>query len=229
MPADGSGPAVLFAVDRELRVVGADRAARLTFNLYDKDLSEGVPFSRLFEYDPRLFRSRAVEDVAARLMRTGGLGWWHALITPPSRSSSRWLGAADAALHALPRIPKLGSLPISEHPEIYRGGLPPKIAQRIVEYIESHLDKKLTLEDLALRVGYSVHHFAHAFGQSMGMPPHQYVLMRRIERVDLLMQDTDLPLSEIALRTGFADQSHMGRHYRRIRGVVPSAARWKYR
>ncbi|MGO8815733.1 MAG: helix-turn-helix domain-containing protein [Terriglobia bacterium] len=229
MPADGSGPAVLFAIDRDLRVVGADRAARLAFNLNDQALSEGLLLSRLFEFDPRLFRSRAIEDVAARLMRTGGGVWWHALITPPTRSSSRWIGAAGAALHSLPRIPKLGGLPTSDHPEVYRGGLPPKIAQRVVEYIESNFDKKLTLEDVASRVGYSVHHFAHTFGQSMGIPPHQYVLMRRLDHVDQFLRDTDLPLSEIALRTGFTDQSHMGRHYRRIRGVVPSVARRRYR
>jgi AraC-like DNA-binding protein len=77
--------------------------------------------------------------------------------------------------------------------------------------------------------GLSVFHFARAFRQSFGMPPHSYLLRRRIERADRLLEQTELSLSEIALSTGFSDQSHFAKHFRRLTGMTPSTARWNRR
>src|SRR6185436_13840162 len=75
----------------------------------------------------------------------------------------------------------------------------------------------------------STHHFARAFHQSVGMPPHSYVLSRRLERAEHMLRETQLPLSEIAAATGFSDQSHLARHFRRRTGMSPRLARWKER
>jgi AraC-like DNA-binding protein len=229
MSFDERGAAVLLAVDNDQRVVGADKAARSAFAIGDQSLIEGVPLSMLFEYDPLLFRRKKGEDIAARLMRTGSGGWWHVLITPPSSGSSGWRSRADAALHCLPRISRLGNLQIPEPTAPSRGGLPPRLTHRICEYIESHLEEKVTIVALAAMAGLSVHHFVRAFRQSVGLPPHSYLLQRRLEQVERMLRDTELPLSEIAVSAGFSDQSHLARHFRRLTGMSLGVARWKHR
>jgi transcriptional regulator GlxA family with amidase domain len=72
-----------------------------------------------------------------------------------------------------------------------------------------------------------MHHFARAFKQTIGMPPHCYVLQRRIEHAQQMLRNTQLPLSEIALSAGFSDQSHLARHFRRMTGTSPSLVRWE--
>jgi len=85
------------------------------------------------------------------------------------------------------------------------------------------------LDVLAAMAGLSTHHFARAFRQSVGMPPHSYLLRRRLQHVEQMLRDTQLPLSEIALAAGFSDHSHLARHFRRVTGMSPSLARWKER
>ena len=226
VPCDDSGPAVLLAVDNYQRVVGADRVARLAFALSDKSLTNSVHLSMVFEYDPSLFRKNDRQDIAARLMRAGGDGWWHVLITPPL---SRRRGLAETVIHSQPRISLLGNLPLPKPPTTSRAGLQPALPHRICEYIDSHLEERIRLDGLAAMAGLSVHHFARAFAQSVGVPPHSYLLQQRTEKAQRLLRDTELPLSEIALAVGFFDQSHLARHFRRLAGMPPSAARWKER
>ena len=59
----------------------------------------------------------------------------------------------------------------------------------------------------------------------MGMPVHQYVVRRRIERATILLRSGTLSSSEVALATGFAHQSHLARQMRRLKGVTPTAVR----
>jgi len=105
----------------------------------------------------------------------------------------------------------------------------PARTHRICEYINSNLDQNIGLEALAEMAGLSTHHFARAFKQSVGMPPHCYVLQRRIERAQHMLVSTQLPLSEIALSAGFSDQSHLARHFRRMTGLSPSLVRMEQR
>jgi len=151
------------------------------------------------------------------------------LLTPPLSRSSVARSWAEAVLHSRPRISTLGHLPIAEPLAPSRGGLPPGLTRRICDYIESNLSQKIGLAALAAMSGLSTHHFARAFHQSVGIPPHSYLLRRRLEQVEHMLRETQLPLSEIALATGFSDQSHLARHFHRLTGVSPSAARWKAR
>ena len=89
----------------------------------------------------------------------------------------------------------------------------------------SHLQENIALEVLAEIAQLSVHHFARAFRQSLGTPPHNYIVKRRVEHAQQLLRNTDLPLSEIAIEAGFTDQSHLARHFRTMTGVSPSLAR----
>jgi AraC-like DNA-binding protein len=117
----------------------------------------------------------------------------------------------------------------TEPPSSIRGGLPPQVARRIREYINARTSENITLEAMADLAGLSVFHFARAFRQSFGVPPHSYLLHRRIVRAQRLLQQTELPVSEIAVSTGFSDQSHFARHFRRLTGMAPGQARWNRR
>ena len=106
-----------------------------------------------------------------------------------------------------------------------RGGLSPRTLQRVCAYIECHLDRGIRLGDLAKVAGLSRYHFARAFKQSQGTPPHDYLVQRRLKRTQKLLAETDLPLSEIALAAGFSDQSHCARRFRERFGVSPRSYR----
>jgi len=227
LPSDNE-PALLLAVDEHQGMLGADRIARDILGLADAKLGSGVPLSAAFEFDRSIFRQTGERDIPARIMRAGDGASWYALFTPPL-SKFRMANWAERILHSRPRINALGHLPVAEPLAPSRGGLPPVVTQRICEYIESHLEQKIGLEGLAAMAGLSTHHFARAFNQSMGIPPHSYLLSRRLERAERMLRETQLPLSEIAVATGFSDQSHLARHFRRRTGMSPRLARWKER
>ncbi|MDM0044765.1 AraC family transcriptional regulator [Variovorax dokdonensis] len=72
-------------------------------------------------------------------------------------------------------------------------------------------------------------HFARAFKEAFGIPPHRYLLTRRIERAKTLLRDTDLPVTDIAFATGWASLGTFGRIFRDITGDSPSAVRQQER
>jgi AraC family transcriptional regulator len=84
------------------------------------------------------------------------------------------------------------------------------------------LNARLDLQKLAAEAGYSRSHFLRMFQESMGMPPHQYLLQLRMERARELMRDKHLSLTDIAAECGFSSQSHLSRVFRQHMGVTPS-------
>jgi AraC family transcriptional regulator len=103
-----------------------------------------------------------------------------------------------------------------------KGGLPGYRLRRVIDYIASNLDKELSLLDLAGVAGASPHHFGELFRQSTSMSPHRYVLVRRIERAKELLRSPALTVLDVAVQTGFSDQSHFTKVFRRIVGTTPS-------
>jgi transcriptional regulator GlxA family with amidase domain len=73
--------------------------------------------------------------------------------------------------------------------------------------------------------GTSAAYFARSFRQAFGIPPHRYLLTRRVERAAALLRDTDLPIIEIAFRTGWASLGTFGRTFRDVTGESPSEVR----
>jgi AraC-like DNA-binding protein len=225
LPSDDTASALLFAVDEDQRLVGADRVARGAFALDDKTVAAGMPLASLFEYSLSLFRRRGGQDIPVLLARPGRTDHWRALITPPLAKSNLSRNWPEAVVHAQPRLSMLSFMPMPEAPDLNRGGLSPALKNRICEFIESHIGEKISLDTLSAMAGLSLHHFARAFQQSVGMPPHRYLLRRRLEQVEQMLRDTQLPLSHIAIAAGFSDQSHLNRHFRRLTGMSPSLAR----
>jgi transcriptional regulator GlxA family with amidase domain len=95
----------------------------------------------------------------------------------------------------------------------------------VLEHIRSNLDGSIQVEDLAMAAGLSVHHFARAFKQTIGVSPHRYLVQQRVERAAQLLGATDRSLSEIAAEVGFADQSHFSKNFNRVTGSTPNAFR----
>jgi len=102
-----------------------------------------------------------------------------------------------------------------------RAGLPSTAVRVLAEYIEAHLAEPISLQDLAELAGLSTYEFARRFRESTGMPPHQYVTRRRIERARTLLVNNDLSILEVALACGFSSQSHFAATFRTLVGVTP--------
>jgi AraC family transcriptional regulator len=106
------------------------------------------------------------------------------------------------------------------------GALPRGRLRAVAEYIEEHLDAGPTLAQMAAVARVSPYHFARQFRAATGLPPHQYVIARRVERArEILQAGTDLSLAEVAAGAGFSDQSQFSRHFKRLVGVTPGQFR----
>lgn len=134
---------------------------------------------------------------------------------PSGRIYSDLLGTA-LAIHLLGRY---GAPPLPH------GGLGKRHLRKVTDYIEDNLDQDLSLAQLAALLDMSVSHFSTLFKRAEGIPVHEYVIRRRVERARTLLQVSNLPVSQIALDVGFAHQSHLARWMRRLLGVTPAALR----
>ncbi len=97
--------------------------------------------------------------------------------------------------------------------------------RRVIEYIEDNLEGDLSLQAMAAEVDISPLYLARAFKSAVGQSPHQYVLARRIERAKELLRNTDLPVVDVALSSGFSSQSHLSHWFIRQVGVSPAVYR----
>jgi AraC family transcriptional regulator len=97
--------------------------------------------------------------------------------------------------------------------------------RRLREFIEYNLDKDLSLAAMAAEVLISPLYLPRAFKAAFGQSPHQYVLARRIERAKELLRDTEMPVVDVSLATGFSSQSHLSNWFLRTVGVPPAAYR----
>lgn len=162
------------------------------FDMHDP-LIEGITRSLLSEAQaPGLMGTLYVESLTTAL--AVHLLRHHSVLGPPALVSSNRRGSET-----------LG-----------RAGL-----RRVVDYIEDHLNGDLTLSNLAAQAYLSPYHFTRLFKNSTGLPPHQYVIRARVERAKRLLSDPKVSVGEVALRVGFASQSHLHRHFKRLVGVSP--------
>jgi AraC family transcriptional regulator len=108
-----------------------------------------------------------------------------------------------------------------------RGGMAPGKLRKAIEFINANLDKEQTvaLAAVAEEVHVSYFHFSRAFKQSTGVSPNVYMIEQRIDRAKKLLTETDLPIAEIALRVGFASQSHFTTTFRRLAWATPKSFR----
>jgi AraC family transcriptional regulator len=103
--------------------------------------------------------------------------------------------------------------------------LAPARLRRVIDFIDAHLDDDLGLEELSAVAGLNVHHFAHAFKTTTGVPPHRFIIERRIRAACFRLKVTRETIAEIALSYGFASQSHFTQVFRRVMGMTPARYR----
>ncbi|MCE9670563.1 AraC family transcriptional regulator [Myxococcus stipitatus] len=200
-PEGFSGTWVEEAPRREVRV----RLAPALLRSVAEDL--GLPPFRATLSLQHRFRDARVEHIVQALEADRASG------RPNGRLYTEGLGLALAS-HLLRHFAAPGA---TQRP------FSPLQARRVRDYIEAHLDQNLSLVRLARVVDLSTSHFRTLFKRTFGLPVHQYVIQRRVERARMLLQEGGLPLAQVALEAGFAHQSHLARHMRRLVGVAPSA------
>jgi AraC family transcriptional regulator len=106
-----------------------------------------------------------------------------------------------------------------------RAAMPGRKLKAVLSYIEDNLGRDLGLRDIAQVAGLSVSHFKTMFRKSLGVPPHQYLIRRRVERAASQLRLEKIPIGQIALEDGFCHQSHLALHTRRVLGLTPQELR----
>ncbi len=101
---------------------------------------------------------------------------------------------------------------------------PPKL-KRVIDFIETHLQDSIGLDDLAQAAGLSANHFLRVFKLATGETPYHFLRARRLERARQLLSDNAMPLAELALECGFANQAHFTAAFSREVGISPGRYR----
>jgi len=109
-----------------------------------------------------------------------------------------------------------------------KASLDPALLRRLLrakDRMDAASHEEWPVERLARVSGASEAHFARSFKDAFGVPPHRYLLTRRIERAKALLRDTDLPVTDVAFATGWNSLGTFGRIFRDITGESPSELR----
>jgi AraC family transcriptional regulator len=177
--------------------------------LFDSDAGAAFP-----TISPRLFFfDQAIWDTVLKLKAEVGNS------DPCSRQYAEALSIV--LMHELIRLERTASAAVRS----LRGGLPAWRQRRVVEFIEEHLAEEISLAALAETADLSLYHFARAFTQSFGVPPHRYHMVRRMDRAKSLLRKPALTVTEIGLQAGFRETSSFTRAFRRFTGLTPTEYR----
>ena len=175
------------------------------------DRSSGIASPTI---SPRLFFfDQAVWDTALKLKAEVGNS------DPMSREYAEALSLV--LMQELLRLERTNSA--SARP--LRGGLPVWRQKHVAEFIEEHLAEEISLAALAELADLSLFHFARAFTQSFGVPPHRYHMARRMDRARSLLQRPALSVTQIGIQIGFRETSSFTRAFRRFTGLTPTEYR----
>ncbi len=200
---------------------GADRGWAYSMFYLDPDLVRSVadqfagqsPHARSAEDLPQFATGVLRDPELARLVADT-----HDLLWNP----------AAPALTAQTRLLSMIALWLRRHsvdrPRLAAPGAEPRAVNLARQYMEAHLDRDVTLDDLSRAAKLSPFHLARTFHKATGLPPHAWLLQARVRRARQLM-GTSMRLADIALETGFTDQSHLTHAFRRQVGITPGRYR----
>ncbi len=120
-------------------------------------------------------------------------------------------------------LTQYGSVPPAGAPSAH--GLSAPQVKRVTDYVQDHLHSDLSLAAVAEIVHVSPFHFARQFKRATGKTLHEFVLECRVDAAKRLLRRRDLSVGEVAGLAGFAQQSHLAAHFRRVTGLSPAAFR----
>jgi AraC family transcriptional regulator len=110
----------------------------------------------------------------------------------------------------------------------HRGGLAPTKLKRVLEYVDSNLDREISLTNLAEAAGLSAAHLCNAFRHSTGKSPHKFVMHARIERAKELLRKPGLRVIDAAIASGFKNSQHFARVFRSACHLTPTQYKMEY-
>jgi AraC family transcriptional regulator len=159
--------------------------------------------------------ARALNPVLARPEHATALFTDHVFLAMLTHLAGMYGGLdhRDMGAHAAPKGRML--TPLQEH--------------RVTSRLLDDLAGDTSLSELAALCGLSRSYFVRAFKQITGMPPHRWLLMHRVKHAKDLLRGTTLPIADIAVACGFADQSHLTRVFSKAFGISPAAWRRQWR
>jgi AraC family transcriptional regulator len=172
-----------------------------------------------------------LDEASARPFRFDALRYDRTFNTPAIRSALRnlWtlseeegtpsrLLARAAGCEILAELCRLGRVPLGP----VKGGLAPWAKRRCLELMHARLSEDISLDELAAEAQLSPFHFTRMFKQSVGVPPRVYLTRLRMERACELLEQTDLPVTEIAFKVGYSSNQVLARVFAKHRRMSPT-------
>ena len=218
--------AYFYAKDSEHRYIGINQATlREVFGL--EDPAELFGRTDASFQPPALAEAYHAED--RRVMDGGATIPSQVWLVPHVRGTPRWYVSTKTPL----RDP--GGKVIGLAGVMYRIETPEEQATAFRELLPviSHIDQnyigRISMKELAAMANLSATHFNARFREIFGMPPTQYVLSRRIEHARRLLTGSSRDIAEVAIETGFCDQSHFTKRFRKVTGLTPKEYRKRFR
>jgi len=171
---------------------------------------------KVFDIDPRMLQLPELtftDDAATEAL------FRHCMATSDWRNKDDHLAMEQATNTIL--ISMLQNMGITKLLTPIKGGLSPKTATLVCDYMQANFHRQVYLAELAELAQLSEYHFCRMFKQSLAQTPQAYLLSIRIEQAKLRMHTEMNSVADIALQCGFANQSHMGRYFKKLVGISP--------
>lgn len=100
--------------------------------------------------------------------------------------------------------------------------------KQVIQYINDNIEKKLDIEELTHLTEWKRHHFIKLFTEYIAVPPYQYILLRKIEKSETVLIETNIPIHQIAFELGFKSYSNFCNAFKKCNSITPTAYRSKY-
>lgn len=228
-PVDDAEKYVLLAIDRNRELLGANHTSREILEKRGLRWRPGLPLSAFFSSATSLVLNGGRHgDRSLRLPGAADAAPWSVLVTPPDFGDTQTKYDDRVLLHSRPRMDTLGSLSGTGTNSRDCSVFPPRVCRRVEEFIDSRLEAKIGTPELASHFGLSTSHFFRKFRKSFGVTPQAYIMHRRLSLAQDLLVKTDIAMVDIALKTGFSDQSHFSRNFHRFIGLPPRVFRMQH-
>lgn len=207
----------------EVRWKGVSSTATQTLHLHLQNSLLARTAEEMADHDPARLSFVSRPSFRDPLLMQVGLALWRELEqNAPDGKLYAQTAAHMLAVHLL-RYYASSSAPVKiKEPS---QGLTQRQVRLVTDFILAHLGQELSLEALAQQIGFSPYYFARLFRQTTGESPHQFVLRHRLTQAQRLLKETGMPLTQLALEAGFANQSHLTQVFKRHLGLTPRAFR----